>query len=984
MQQRSYLSGRRWWLPLAMAAVLFPRFSAATSCGGVPATYPVSAGSGSLSVGSGSQVNGTPITGSGASVQMSAVRTTSVPSFPALSPASYPSFSSNTNTSATTVAAGTYSNVTPGSGTTTFSGGTYYIGNLAASAANTTLVFDAGTYYISNANLSAASLTLIVNGLVTIYVGSNFTTGSSASLNSGGTATSLRIFLYGGAGITLGASTTLSGVIYGPGTGGSVNIGSSVAITGLLAVNGNITFSGSDSVTLSSPNQTAIGNISTCGTTAGPDHYQVEPIGSAVNCYPEPIFLVPENSTQGNVNTTNTIYLSTSTGHGDWFLGSGAGTFMAGAANSGNAFYQFASSDVVILLFLRDTYPETLTVRVTDGIATATSGTATAADDPAITFAPSGFRITNGNNSPTIIGTQVAGVTSTQSLALQAIRTDTNTGACTAWFASGATVNIGLGFQCNNPTTCAAGQKLSITNNGTTTSIAANPNAGLAGYTPVPLTFSTGNAEAPFTLQYTDAGQITLAAKYNIPLLNGTPSANNMIGSSQFVVQPYTLQLSNIKLTSSGLANPGASSASGGVFGAAGQAFTATVTAQNFLGSATPNFGQETSPPTVTLAPTLVVPSSGHNPSLTGSFGGFTSGAATGTAFSWPEVGIMTLTPSVASYLGSGAITGTTSGNIGRFIPNAFATTVNTPKFATFCGSGGSGFGYVGQPFTYLVAPVITTTALTVGGATAQNYTGSLMRLTNASLTGRTYTPTPASPALNVSGLPATTSDPVIDDLGAGQGSLTFSAGTGLSFTRGTPVAPFSANIALSINVIDLDGAAATNPVSFGTSSGIEFSNGSSQYYGRLVLGNSRGSELLDLPVPLTTQYYLNSAQGFVTNLIDTCTTAPAITFSSYQLNLHSGETCVRDSGSPGASGQGCAAAATSRYSSPASSGTFNLILAAPGAGNSGAVTVTATAPTWLQYVWNASSSSLSSPTGLATFGVFPGPDSRIYQREVY
>jgi hypothetical protein len=258
------------------------------------------------------------------------------------------------------------------------------------------------------------------------------------------------------------------------------------------------------------------------------------------------------------------------------------------------------------------------------------------------------------------------------------------------------------------------------------------------------------------------------------------------------------------------------------------------------------------------------------------------------------------------------------------------------------------------------------------------------MRLTNTSLTGRTYTATPASPALTLSWLPATASDPAIADIGAGQSTLTFNAGSGISFTRTGASSPFGANIALAINVIDLDAASASNPVTFGAGSGIAFSTGANQYYGRLSLQNALGSELLDLAMPLTTQYYFNATQGFVINTSDTCTAAPTINFNNYLLNLQSGETCVRDSGSPGASVQGCAAAASNRYSPTASGGAFNPILAAPGAGNSGALMIIATAPTWLQYLWNLGSGSNSSPTGLATFGVFPGSPTRIYQREVY
>jgi len=529
-----------------------------------------------------------------------------------------------------------------------------------------------------------------------------------------------------------------------------------------------------------------------------------------------------------------------------------------------------------------------------------------------------------------------------------------------------------------------AGQTFSVTNNAVTTSIAANPATGISTYTSVPLKFSTANAEAPLQIKYTDVGQVTLAALYNIPLGSGASSGNSMAGSGQFVVQPYTLTLSAIKRTSDNLANPAATTASGTVFMAAGQSFTATVTASNANGAATPNFGRESSPVNVTLNPALVVPSSGQNPAIGGSFGTYIGGVASGAAFNWPEVGIIKITPVVSSYLGSGTVTGTQSGNVGRFIPASFTVALNTPVFGTACSAGG--FTYQGQPFTYTVAPVITVTAKSATGTTTQNYMGALFRLSNSSLTGRVYTPTPVTPALDVSGLPASSADPAIADLGGGVGTLTFSAGTGLAYSRGAAVAPFSANIALAVNVIDLDSVAASNPVTFGAGAGIAFSSGSAQRYGRLALRNAVGSELLDLPLPLSTQYYLSSAAGFITNTDDVCTAGPAISFSNYQSKLKAGQTCVRDSGSPGVSGVGCSAAAasTSRYRSSALGGNFNLNLAAPGAGNDGAVTVTASAPTWLKYLWNAGSGVTSNPSAFASFGLFPGPSSRVYQREVY
>jgi len=95
------------------------------------------------------------------------------------------------------------------------------------------------------------------------------------------------------------------------------------------------------------------------------------------------------------------------------------------------------------------------------------------------------------------------------------------------------------------------------------------------------------------------------------------------------------------------------------------------VTATNFSGAATPNYGREVAPQGVTLGANLVLPAAGNAPALNNAaaFGSFTGGVATGTTFNWPEVGIVTLTPGVASYLGSGSVTGTPSGNVGRFIP---------------------------------------------------------------------------------------------------------------------------------------------------------------------------------------------------------------------------------------------------------------------------------------------------------------------------
>jgi MSHA biogenesis protein MshQ len=835
------------------------------------------------------------------------------------------------------------------------------------------VVTSAATVNGTSTNYSAPSITPGISNteLVVLFAansgigGINTPTGMT-SANVGGTGAGPNGFFIGAFTEALTASTA-TGTLQSTANSSVANIGISLAL------------------------QSAAG--------ATPDHFAISDAGTAVNCQASPVTITAHSATHTAVSTIATIAVSTSTTHGDWSLaaGGGSGSFAPGAANSGTATYTYAAADSgAVTLLLKDTSAETVTINVAAGSVTQTSGSAIGAEQPSLTFLASGFRITNGSNVAATIATQIAAKSSTQSLALQAVRTDTNTGACTAVFASGTTVNVSLAYQCNNPTSCVALQTLGFTNNSITTNIASNANAGVSTYTTVPLTFSTANAEAPFSFSYSDVGQISLFARYFIPLGNGSPSANSMIGSSQFVVQPSNFSLTNIKCTTFGAGtcstaltapgnNPGASTAAGAAFIQAGQAFTTTVTARNFAGAATPNYGQEIAPPGVTLSASLVAPVGGNAATLgnASAFGSFSAGIATGTTFNWPEVGIITLTPGVASYLGSGAVTGTASGNVGRFIPNAFTAVPNTPVFGTGCAAGA--FSYLGQPLSYTVPPVLTVTALSAAGSTARNYTGAFLKLTNGTLNGRTYTPTPASPALDSSGI-STATDPAIIDLGSGQATLTFGmgTGTGLLFTRGAAVAPFNANISLSINVIDSDGAAAPNPVVFGSVSGIGFSTSPTQYYGRLALRDAVGSELLDLPMALTTQYYVSTTQGFTTNTNDSCTLAPSIALSSFVPPLTPLKTCVRDSGSPGASGAGCAVAAPTltAYKATASSGNFNLVFAAPGSGFNGTMTAKGTAPAWLQYPWTGGANT--NPAGSAAFGVFSGQTSRVYQREVY
>jgi len=388
------------------------------------------------------------------------------------------------------------------------------------------------------------------------------------------------------------------------------------------------------------------------------------------------------------------------------------------------------------------------------------------------------------------------------------------------------------------------------------------------------------------------------------------------------------------------------------------------------------------------------------NGTVSGTFAAASSsnGQASGSSFSYSEVGnfrfaangiyddTFTAVDSGSNECVSGSFSDTLSsgkygcnfGNdaatsyFGRFYPDHFDIAKNTPKFTP----AASSFTYMGQPFVYSVQPVLTVTAKNAAGNTTTNYTGSWMKITGATLTGKAYNA--ASGTLDASGITGT--DPAIADLGGGLVSLTFTSGSGLKFQRGgTPTAPFNAEISLAINVADSDAVTyASNPARFGVAAagqGIAFDDGNAgtttdkeMRYGRLRLANAAGSELLALPVSLTAQYW--NGQGFVINDLDSYTplAAPTLTFYAQTADnqLASGETTA----SYNANGKLAA-------------GDANLRFSAPGSGNFGYLDLSVTAPAWLQFNWDGVAGD-DNPTARASFGKRKGSNKIIIRRELY
>lgn len=707
------------------------------------------------------------------------------------------------------------------------------------------------------------------------------------------------------------------------------------------------------------------------------DHLSITTGGTGITCGPEPINIAAHSTTHAVVSTyTGTITLSTSTALGDWSIIAGTGTLNNGTANDGIATYTFAAGDNgAVTLGLKHATAGTVNINATDGTATEATGTAAAGtDDQSVTFVTAGFRFIDSANVENI-GTQTAGKDSdtgdgAQTLYLQAIRTDSSTGACVGVFPAGWTVPIGLASRCIDPAVCSAGKNIAFTNNATTTALAANNDGAPLVYTTVNLLFTT-NSRALFKFNSPDVGRMSLHAAITILGVTYTGASN------AFVVKPFGFVLSNILRTSDSFANPAAASATDAAFIKAGDPFSATVTAIQLNGTSTPAYGREFSPESVALSNALVAPAGGLNPALDNSsaFGAFSNGAATGTTFAWDEVGIITLTPSVADgdYLGVGNVTGTTSGNVGRFTPHHFmlgAAPTLTNRILAACAPAST--------FTYM------TEALQLGfELEAQNAAGSATQNYDtangfAKLDGSVPTNFGVG-AINIPAAGAKTPLTSRLDLPTSTGSWTAGSGTftaNAGILRATPAVPDGpyTNVNFGIAPVDSDGIALT-PFDLDVDNNAVNEHalvGSTEIrYGRMRMQNAYGSELLSLRIPAAVQYF--SGGSFVTNVSDSCTSLPAPT-SAAGLTFF-GQT---------AKNQLAAGETTATLASPVAGGLAGLRLSAPGSGNFGFLDVELTVPSYLQFNWNGGAAFTVNPRARARFGLHRNPSEFIYLREAY
>lgn len=733
------------------------------------------------------------------------------------------------------------------------------------------------------------------------------------------------------------------------------------------------------------------------------DHVSVSAANVGSTCTISNVTIAPHTAAHSApTGGGGTIRLSTSSGKGDWSVVSGTGTVNNGTANDGLATYTYGSGESSATLGLMHTSSGTITIGVADNA----TGSSLIARTPAaelansIAFAGGGFTVTNAAGVAVTSMTQVSGTTSP----LYYLKA--TSASCGNAF-NNVAKSVDIAFECLDPLTCQSPVVTINAYNSAGTSVASStalsmglPNgsdpATATSYKAVLLNFNA-NSLAPFTLNYPDVGSITLYLRY-------TPSS--IISESiPFVVKPAGFVLSNIKRVRDNFANPGAANATGAGFVKSGEAFGVTVTAVNSQGAATPNYGHEVTPEYVKLSTSLVSPAGGNNIAITcadptnaaacdttgvefPTFGAFTAGVATGSNFAWDEVGVITLTPHVgdADYLGAGDVTGTPSGNIGRFTLAKFALqNALLDNRTDICNNGllisdGAtpcpAYTYMGEQIdaSFILVPV------SMDGVPSQNYQGSATAADNyarldpsvfanlnmAAVDLTTATPVYLTSRISNAGMPLVScvTTPCFAQPGGAGSQVQADVNVPFMISRGVSADGVYNAVGIGIAPVDSDGAAVEGIVGMvcnnptlaacynldadATAGNDHALLGSTAFrYGRSKINSAYGSELLPLSLPVAIEYW--DGNSFVTS-IDDSISALAIALGNYRLNLSAGRTLL---------------------TLPLITGGAGLIgLSAPGIGGDGSVDVAIGSPGYLPVVGS----------GRATFGVYGGNNMFIYR----
>ena len=275
-------------------------------------------------------------------------------------------------------------------------------------------------------------------------------------------------------------------------------------------------------------------------------------------------------------------------------------------------------------------------------------------------------------------------------------------------------------------------------------------------------------------------------------------------------------------------------------------------------------------------------------------------------------------------------------------------------------------FTYTGEAFQ----TSFTVTAEKSSNITTQNYTGSFAKLGGSDLNFGAIDLADAVAPTSATALSSQLS--LVSTSGSWNNGIANMTAT-LSVMRTSPAGPFE-SFNLGIAPVDSDGIILP---SYDLDTSVPSDSNDRELlattkirFGRLNIENAHGSELLDLSVPMQTEYY--NGTYFVTHTDDTCTP-----INTAQLSFNGGT-------NPVTVGSGTSTASIAN--SPLALGLAGLSLTAPG--DTGFIDITSSifisSFPWLNYDWDGDGSHDDSPSARATFGIYKGNSQQIYLREVY
>ena len=554
-----------------------------------------------------------------------------------------------------------------------------------------------------------------------------------------------------------------------------------------------------------------------------------------------------------------------------------------------------------------------------------------------INFEDDGLVFKNLTDNNTTIVTQLSGKPSDQGFNSKTYAVE----ACgNSEFLKNKIVDVDLNYSCSSSSNCS--NKLALSNNNNTYELGLTPET-------VALQFD-GNSRAEFSVQYPDAGELSLS---------GTITDRTSISGSSniFKVRPFgfAMDILNDSGTSTNL-NGYANSANGTLLKRTGEDFVVGLrTVQWVDGEDSNNDGvpdnfddlannntAEHFTGTVTLAPQQRLPAGGTTGALSTSSVLFDDEGKVNVSLNYDEVGTISINAQ-STYLTDTTVLGKVN-NVGRFAPSNFALSGSVDAACTASGA----FTYFDQP---LADVSFSLTALNHNGSRTVNYYDGFDKLTNLSLQVEH-----AGSLLNR--LANTSAITWPQNASAGQISY---ADSDIAFSRlsGATLdgAYLDANIVLVAQSSQLDGANFNGLTCSGTCVA-DIGGAVSFAYGRATLINNYGGADEALLLPMRTQYW--DGNNWRINSYDSCTG-----FEHDNINDNSGELVSSENGnlSEGAYEVGTGM----RVSSP------------NGAGN---YPVTYTPDAWLLWDWDGDGQADNPPSATLTYGVYRGNDNIIYKRE--